>query len=112
MASQSASVHHLDTSQNCHCRFRKSARAHHDQLLRLLTDADSMLDLFELAVSWGELDYSATTVISPNWWVEFARQHSWADAARAERAFSLATDIAMGAQRMQRAAIAAVAGGR
>ena len=111
MTSEQATVHHLDTGRSCHCRFIKRSRAHHDQLLQVLSDAESMLDLIEFAVTWGELDYSERTLIPPNRWVEFAHAHSWTDADLAERALSLATDVAMGARRVHRNAVLAAAGG-
>jgi hypothetical protein len=111
MTSEQATVHRLDTIRSCHCRFSKSARVHHDQLLRVLSDTESMLDLIEFAVTWGELDYSERALIPPNRWVEFAHAHSWIDADLAERALSLATDVAMGAQRVRRNAVLAAAGG-
>jgi hypothetical protein len=112
MTSEQATVHHLDTGRRCRCRFSKSARVHHDQLLRVLSDADSMLDLIELAVTWGELDYSEQAVIPPTHWVEFAQAHSWTDAERAERALSLAMDVAMGSQRVHRNTVLAAVGVR
>ena len=111
MTSDQATVHRLETGGRCHCRFSKSARFHHDQLLQVLSGPESMLDLIEFAVTWGELDYSTRAVIPPNRWVEFAHAHSWTDADRAERALSLATDVAMGAQRVHRNAVLAAAGG-
>ena len=86
MTSEQATVHRLDTGRSRHCRFSKRARVHHYQLLRVLSDAESMLDLIEFAVTWGELDYSERAVIPPNRWVEFAHAHSWTDADLAERA--------------------------
>jgi hypothetical protein len=112
MIREQATVHRLDTDRRCRCRFSKRARVHHDQLLRVLSDTDSMLDLIELAVTWAELDYSRHAVIPPDHWVEFAQAHSWIDGDRAERALSLATDVAMGAQRGHRTAILAVAEAR
>ncbi len=111
MTLEHATVHRLDTSNTCRCRFRKRARAHHDRLLLLLADADSMLDLFELAVTWAELDYSEHALIPPNQWVDFAMEHTWPDTERACRALGLAADVALGAQRVHRAALV-VAGGR
>ena len=35
-------------------------RAHHDRLLTIDTDEDALLELMDLAVTWHELDYSAS----------------------------------------------------
>jgi hypothetical protein len=80
------------------CTVQSALRAHHDRLLRVDTDLDSMLDLFELAVTWGELDYSEAPVLAPVLWLDFARDHHWRFPERAERIFSLATDVAFRAR--------------
>lgn len=67
---------------------------HHDRLLRVETDLDELVELLEMAVTWGELDWSRSAVVPPHRWVDFALCHSWADPARMERIFSLATDVA------------------
>ncbi|MGQ0575072.1 MAG: hypothetical protein ACT4RN_12835 [Pseudonocardia sp.] len=77
----------------CRCRPDPLRRAHHDELLRVETDHDAMLELFELAVTWSELQYPAGTV-PPDRWVDFALGHRWRDPERMLRVFSLATDIA------------------
>lgn len=67
---------------------------HHDRLLAVETDGDELLELFELAVTWGELDYSHEPLVPPQQWLDFARRHPWRDPERMLRVFSLATDIA------------------
>jgi hypothetical protein len=44
--------------------------------LRVLRDAEGVLDLIEFAVTWGELGYSERAFIPPNRWAEFAHAHS------------------------------------
>jgi hypothetical protein len=66
---------------------------HHDRLLAVDTDTSVLLELIELAVTWHELDYSTAEVVPPREWERFAERHRWADPARAEWAFLLATDI-------------------
>lgn len=58
------------------------------------TDGDELLELFELAVTWGELDYSRESLVPPQQWLDFARRHHWRDPDRMRRVFSLATDVA------------------
>lgn len=70
-------------------------RGHHDRLLAAETDVDALVDLFELAVTWGELDYSRAGVIPPEQWIDFAERHHWQDSERARRIFGLATDIVL-----------------
>lgn len=67
---------------------------HHDRLLRVETDLGELVELLEMAVTWGELDWSRSAVVPPHRWVDFALCHSWVDPARMERIFSLATDVA------------------
>jgi hypothetical protein len=78
-----------------HCRPDPARRAHHDQLLRVETDTDAMLELFDLAVTWGELEYPADTMVAPAGWTDFAERHRWRDPERVLRIFGLATDIAL-----------------
>ncbi|MEJ7726668.1 MAG: hypothetical protein WKH47_06590 [Actinomycetes bacterium] len=78
----------------CECSVDPALRSHHDRLLTVETDVAELLELLELAVTWGELDYSHAPVVRPSRWVDFARQHSWADPRRAQRIFTLAADIA------------------
>lgn len=66
---------------------------HHQALLAVDTDAEALLGLLELAVTWLELDYSDEPVIGPAEWLGFLDAHEWAFPDRAERAFSLAVDI-------------------
>lgn len=81
------------------CRVDPVLRHHHDRLLTVESDADELLELVELAVTWGELDYSSADLIPPGQWLEFAACHEWRDPARAARIFSVVTDIALRADR-------------
>jgi hypothetical protein len=78
-----------------HCRPDPARQAHHNELLRVETDPDALVDLFATAVTWAELEYSPQTTIPPHEWLDFAERHRWQDPERMERIFSLATDIAM-----------------
>jgi hypothetical protein len=69
-------------------------------------DADVLLELMELAVTWAELEYTDTPTIPPDRWMTFAECHRWADPDRVERIFSVATDIAMTATRASRQRLA------
>jgi hypothetical protein len=80
----------------------KATEGHHRILMRIETDQDVLLELFELAVTWPELDYSETLTIAPEDWMRLVESHRWADPDRVERIFSLATDIAMAAARAAR----------
>lgn len=68
-------------------------REHHDRLLRVDTDPEVLVELFDIAVTWHELDWSAEGVVPPAEWTGFAARHRWVDEARAVRTFALATDI-------------------
>lgn len=89
------------SSETCRgqCEFVGATERHHDRLLAILGDPDRLLELIELAVTWAELDYSSTPVIAPHRWMSFFYGHHWSDPQRAERIFSLATDVAMTAMR-------------
>ncbi|MGH8961980.1 MAG: hypothetical protein ACRDWT_12470 [Jatrophihabitantaceae bacterium] len=77
-----------------HCVFCGDTKAHHDRLLAVDQNVEEVMELFELAVTWGELDYSAQHLIAPSLWSAFVAAHRWRDADRAERIFGLATDVA------------------
>jgi hypothetical protein len=81
----------------CHgqCRPDPERQAHHDRLLQVESDPDAMVDLFETAVTWAELEYSPQTTIPPHEWLDFAERHRWHDADRMLWIFGLATDMAM-----------------
>lgn len=79
----------------CGCGHDGRSRVHHDRLLRLEDDIDELVELLELAVTWQELDYSGQDVVAPERWVDFASSHRWRDAARTERLFGLAADVAL-----------------
>ncbi len=76
------------------CAVGPAWRAHHDRLLRIEHDPDELVELMELALTWGELEYDTDTVIGPELWAGFAATHHWADPERAGRIFGLAIDIA------------------
>lgn len=76
------------------CTVEPALRGHHDRLLAVEHDADELIELMELAVTWGELEYGDEPLVGPDRWVEFAATHVWVDPARAERIFSLAADVA------------------
>ncbi len=78
----------------CHCRFSREAPSHHDLLARVDTDVTAALELFELATTWQELDYSGEAVLPPGDWLDFAAEHCWTDPDLAERLFSVAVDVA------------------
>jgi hypothetical protein len=99
---QSATVHQLRAADRCRCRFGRNAE-HHDRLLRIDHDPEQIVSLMELALTWGELDYSDEPVIPPNRWLDFVAAHSWIDQAQAERIVGLALDVARGATRGSRA---------
>jgi hypothetical protein len=82
------------------CGFRTSTRVHHDRLLSVDHNPDELLELMDLAVTWGELDYSGQHLVPPERWLDFWASHGWRDADRAERVFSLAYDVAMHSSRL------------
>ena len=75
------------------CSTDAANAVHHDRLLTVDTDAEELLALLEMAVTWYELDYSDSPVIGPAGWSTFAQSHGWTHPERAERVFSLAVDI-------------------
>ena len=78
----------------CQCTCPAGAvRAHHDRLLAIDSDVSVLLELMELAITWHELDYSATPVVPPSEWAEFADRHVWVRPEKAEAAFMLALDV-------------------
>lgn len=76
------------------CHLAPELREHHDRLLTVEHDAAELLELMELAVTWGELEYEGEAVIGPDQWVDFAAAHLWVEPERAERIFAVAVDIA------------------
>jgi hypothetical protein len=104
MSSTTATIHQLHESDTCtrNCGFSGPTRAHHDRLIKIDQDVEEVLELMELAVTWGELDYSGQSLVGPSNWLDFARTHKWQDPERAERVLSLATDVAMGSLRIGR----------
>jgi len=81
------------------CGFAAAAQRHHARLTAMESDQDAVLELFELALTWHELDYSETEVIPPDGWMAFVDSHRWADPDRIERIFSIATDVVMTVKR-------------
>ncbi|HWN35018.1 MAG TPA: hypothetical protein VNP03_19865 [Pseudonocardia sp.] len=94
-AQTTAAVQVRPRFSSCHGQCAVAARypEHHDRLLAVDTDADALLELLEIAVTWHELDYSDAEVAGPGDWLTFAGEHSWSSQERAERVFSLAVDI-------------------
>ncbi|WP_156935184.1 hypothetical protein [Pseudonocardia spinosispora] len=88
-----AHVHHRFATCHGQCAVAARYPEHHDRLLAVDTDADAVLELFEMAVTWHELDYSESEVAGPGDWLTFADEHRWSCAERAQRVFSLAVDI-------------------
>lgn len=86
-------VNHGDAGCGCHLALRRCA--HHDRLLAVESDPDAVLDLFELAVTWPELDYTGAAVLPPDAWVDFAAEHHWRFPDRVARMFALAADVAL-----------------
>lgn len=80
------------------CSFGGPLAEHHDQLLTIETDLPALAEFMELAITWGELDYSNADVITPALWDEFRREHSWRDPATVRRIFDLAIDVALRSQ--------------
>ena len=79
----------------CGCGPALRRGAHHDRLLAVESDPDAVLDLFEIAVTWGELDYTGADVLPPEAWIDFASDHVWRCPARVLRLFALASDVAL-----------------
>ena len=77
------------------CEFRGQAPWHHDQLLAAAGSVENAVDLLDVAVTWGELDYSGQELIDPSQWRQFLSAHRWPDRALAGRLFGLAEDIAL-----------------
>jgi hypothetical protein len=83
-----------------------ATEGHHARLAAIEHDQDAVLDLMELALTWPELEYSEKSTIPPESWMAFLESHRWTDPDRAERIFSLATDIVMTAKRASRQRLA------
>jgi hypothetical protein len=81
------------------CTFDAAAQWHHARLIALESDQDALLELFELAVTWHELEYSASAYIPPSQWMAFAQGHRWTHPEHVARVFSIATDVVMAAGR-------------
>lgn len=82
------------------CAAYKSAKDHHDRLLIVDQDVDALIDLFDLAVTWGELDYSGQRLVEPAGWSDFVSTHRWQNVERAAQIFQLAIDVALRSGRM------------
>jgi hypothetical protein len=61
------------------CSIRRAAPEHHDRLLTMLEDPKELLSFFELAVTWGELDYSGESLVPPTCWGAVVDTHVWSD---------------------------------
>ena len=88
-------VERRDTVAGCPCGDDVRWREHHDRLLSVEGDADELVELLELAVTWSELDWSGAAVVPPERWVDFAAAHRWGNRDRVLRLFALAADIAL-----------------
>lgn len=84
------------------CAFDPAAEWHHARLRTLEADQDALLEFFELAITWHELDYSEAGVIPPDQWMTFVENHCWTDRDRIERIFRLATDVVAASRRATR----------
>jgi len=93
-------VHHAPCRETC--AFAAGAQWHHARLTAIESDQDALLELFELALTWHELEYSERHVISPERWMAFVDDHRWTDPDRTERIFSIATDVVMTVKRTSR----------
>lgn len=71
-------------TDGCECRFAQNAPAHHHRLVSLETQPmTALVELIEMAATWGEIEYGETEpVIPPSEWIEFAEAHAWADGDR------------------------------
>ncbi len=76
-------------SRRCGCRFERTAPAHHHRLISLETaPMSSLVELIEIAATWGEIEYGETDpVIPPSEWIAFAETHAWDDSSRVLDAF-------------------------
>jgi hypothetical protein len=81
------------------CTVDAAAQWHHARLTALEIDPDAMLELLELAVTWHELEYSASAYIPPDQWTAFVESHRWTDPDRVARVLSVATDVVLAAGR-------------
>ncbi|MCU1627760.1 MAG: hypothetical protein JWP64_2709 [Pseudonocardia sp.] len=77
------------------CRRDHARVAHHDRLLRIETEPDAIVELFEVAVTWAELEYPVEEMVAPSSWPAFAERHRWKDPERALRILALASDVAL-----------------
>jgi hypothetical protein len=71
-------------SVDCRCRFAQNAPGHHRRLVSLEAQPlTSLVELIEMAATWGEIEYGETEpVIPPSDWIEFAEAHAWTDGDR------------------------------
>jgi hypothetical protein len=71
-------------SVDCRCRFARNAPGHHRRLVSLEAQPlTSLVELIEMAATWGEIEYGETEpVIPPSEWIEFAEAHAWTDGDR------------------------------
>lgn len=77
----------------CSCRFRERCPEHHDRLLNLEEDGIyGATELFELAMTWDELDYSNRALIGPDDWMAFVSAHRWHDPKAIEELVVIALD--------------------
>jgi hypothetical protein len=84
------------------CSFAADAPWHHARLTAMESDQDAVLELFELALTWHELEYAESQVIPPDQWMAFIDDHRWTDPDRIERIVSIATDVVRSVERTAR----------
>jgi hypothetical protein len=80
------------------CAVDTATEWHHARLTRVEDDQDALLELLELAITWHELEYAESGIVTPDRWMAFVESHRWTDPERVERIFSLATDVVMMAE--------------
>jgi hypothetical protein len=90
-------------SDDCGCRFRARFPDHHDRLLHLEGDGIyGATELFELALTWDELDYSTRPLIEPDDWLPFVAAHRWHDPKAVEELVTIAVDCVRRGRRATR----------
>lgn len=90
-------------SADCGCRFRARCPDHHDRLLHLEDDGIyGATELFELALTWDELDYSTRPLVGPDDWLAFVAAHRWHDPKAVEELVAVAVDCVRRGRRSSR----------
>jgi hypothetical protein len=96
-------------SERCGCRFERTAPAHHRRLVALEAQPlTSLVELIEMAATWGELEYGETEpVIPPSEWIDFAEEHAWTEGDRVFNALVALASLVPPAPRTETASSAA-----